>query len=85
MIEQDSRDHKQDKISQIYQSGPPFSDSPTVFPHRKGLLLGLGSQKSKQEPSIFLKIKSKHCQVISSKFPKSFRSAGDLVVFYDFL
>ena len=30
---------------------------------------------------IFLKIQSKHRQVISSKFPKNFRGAGDLVVF----
>ena len=40
--------------------------------------------QNKKEPSIFLKIQSKHRQVISSKFPESFRGAGDLVVFYDF-
>ena len=38
--------------------------------------------QSEKEASIFLKIESKHCQVISSKFSKSFRGAGDLV-FYD--
>ena len=38
----------------------------------------------KTEPSIFLKIESKHRQVISSKFPKSFRGAGDLVVLGNF-
>ena len=40
--------------------------------------------QNKNEPWIFLKIQSKHRQVISSKFPKSFRDAGDLVVSYDF-
>ena len=37
-----------------------------------------------KEPSIFVKIKSKKRLMISSKFPKSFRGAGDLVVFYQF-
>ena len=41
-------------------------------------------QQNKKEPSIFLKIQSKHRQGISSKFRKSFRGAGDLMVFYDF-
>ena len=36
-----------------------------------------GLDRTKKEPSIFLKILSKHRQVISSKFPKSFRSARD--------
>ena len=40
--------------------------------------------KNKKEPSIFLKIESEHRQVISSKFPKSFRGARDLMVFYEF-
>ena len=34
--------------------------------------------------SIFLKIESEHRQAISSKLPKSFRGACDLVVYYDF-
>ena len=38
--------------------------------------------QNKKEPSVFLKIWWKHRQMISSKFPKSFRGAGDLVVFY---
>ena len=41
--------------------------------------------QNKKEPSIFLRIQSKHRQVISSKFPKSFRDAGDLVVLVEFL
>ena len=40
--------------------------------------------QNKKEASIFLKIQSKHRQVISSKFPKSFRDAGELMVFYLF-
>ena len=40
--------------------------------------------QNKKEPSIFAKLQSKHRQVISSKFPKRFRDAGDLVMFYDF-
>ena len=40
--------------------------------------------QKKKEPSIFLKIQSKHRQVISSKFPESFWGDGDFVVFYDF-
>ena len=40
--------------------------------------------QNKKEPPIFLKIQSEYRQVISSKFPKSFRGAHDLVVFYDF-
>ena len=40
--------------------------------------------KNKKEPSISPKVDSKHLQVISSKFPKSFRGADDLVVFYEF-
>ena len=40
--------------------------------------------KNEKEPSIFLKIQSKHRQVISSKLPKSFSGAGDLVVFCEF-
>ena len=36
-----------------------------------------------KDPSIFVKIKSKKRLMISSKFPKSFRGAGDLVVFYE--
>ena len=40
--------------------------------------------QNKKEPSIFLKNQSKHRQVISSKFSKSFRGAGDLVVLYEF-
>ena len=39
--------------------------------------------QNKKEPWIFVKILSKHRQVISSKFPRSFRDARDLVVFYD--
>ena len=39
--------------------------------------------QNEKKPSIFLKTESKHRQVISSKFPKSFRDAGDLVMFYD--
>ena len=41
--------------------------------------------RTKKEPSIFLKIESENRQMISSKFPKSFRGAGDLVVLGDFL
>ena len=41
--------------------------------------------QNKIEPSIFLKIKSEHSQVISSKIPNSFRGARDLVVFGEFL
>ena len=33
----------------------------------------------------FLKKNSKHHRVISSKFPKSFRGAGDLMVLGEFL
>ena len=40
--------------------------------------------QNEKEPSNFLKFQSKHRQVISSEFPKSFRGARDLVVFYDF-
>ena len=39
---------------------------------------------SKKEPSIFLKIELKHRELISSKFPKTFRGADDFVMFYDF-
>ena len=45
--------------------------------------VGLGPE-NKQEPSISVKIQSEHREVISIKFPKSFRGAGDLVVFYNF-
>ena len=45
---------------------------------------GQGLDRRKKEPSISLKINSKHHQVISSKFPKSFTGGSDLVVFYDF-
>ena len=38
----------------------------------------------KKVPSIFLKIESEHRQVIWSMFPKSFRSAGDLMVLGEF-
>ena len=40
--------------------------------------------QNKKEPSTFLKIQSKHRQVISSEFSKSFRGARDLVLFYVF-
>ena len=43
-----------------------------------------GLDRAKTELSIFLKIESEYRQVISSKFPRSFRVAGGLVVFYDF-
>ena len=36
-----------------------------------------GFDRTKKEASIFVKIESKHFQVISCKFPKSFRGAGD--------
>ena len=39
--------------------------------------------ENKKESSMFLKIQSKHRQVILSKFPKSF-GAGNFVVFYIF-
>ena len=38
------------------------------------------TMQNQNKPSIFLKIQPKHRQVISSKFPKSFRGARDLVV-----
>ena len=41
--------------------------------------------QNKMEPSIFVKIQSKHRQVISSEFPKIFRGARDLVVLGEFL
>ena len=41
--------------------------------------------QNKKEPPIFLKIQSEYRQVISSKFPKSFRGAGALVVLGEFL
>ena len=41
--------------------------------------------RNKSEPSIFHEIWSEDRQVISSKFPKSFRGAGDFVVLGDFL
>ena len=41
--------------------------------------------QNQKKPSIFLKIQSKHRQVISSKFPKSFRGADELVVLGEFL
>ena len=41
--------------------------------------------QNKKKPSTFLEIQSKHRLVISSKFPKSFSGAGDLVVFHEFL
>ena len=40
--------------------------------------------ENRKEPSISRKLWSKHHQVIPSQFPKSFRGAGNLVVFYDF-
>ena len=40
--------------------------------------------QNKKEPSIFLKIESKHRQVISSKFLKSFKGAHNLMAFYEF-
>ena len=40
--------------------------------------------RNKKEPWIFLKIQEEHRQVISSKFPKSLRGAGDLVVLGEF-
>ena len=41
--------------------------------------------QNKKDPSIFLKVQTKHRKVISSKFPKSFRGDGDLVVLDDCL
>ena len=40
--------------------------------------------QNKEEPSICRKTRSKHRQVISSNYPKNFRGARDLVVFYKF-
>ena len=51
----------------------------TLFHYNSGL------DRRKKEPSIFLKIPSKHRQVISSKFPKSFMGACGLVVLGEFL
>ena len=39
--------------------------------------------QNRKEPSTFVKIQSEHRQVISNKFLKSFRSARDLVAFYE--
>ena len=39
--------------------------------------------QSEKGASILLKIQSKHRQVISDKFPKSFRGDDDLIVFYE--
>ena len=41
--------------------------------------------QNKKELSIFLKIQKEDRQVVSSKFPKSFGGACDLLVFHDFL
>ena len=51
---------------------------------RASLITDRAWTMQKKEPPIFLKIQSKHRQVISSKFPKSFRDARDVVVFYVF-
>ena len=48
------------------------------------LWVGLGPGK-KNDPSIFLEIRSKCLQVIPSNFPMSFGDARDLVVFDQFL
>ena len=39
--------------------------------------------QNNKETTTFLKIQLKYRQVISNKFPKSFRDAGDLVFFYE--
>ena len=52
--------------------------------HRRKVINRALTVQNKKDPSIFLKIQSKHRQVIPCKFPKSFRGAANLVVFYDF-
>ena len=49
------------------------------------IITQFGLDHTKKEPSIFLKIQSKHRQVTSSKFPKRFRGACDLVELGEFL
>ena len=57
----------------------------TILGHRKIMTMVCSKRMLfSQRSHILLKIESEHLQVISSKFPKSFRGAGDLVVFYDF-
>ena len=62
--------------------------SPTSKKNKTDFLLVLTTRawivQNKNQHSIFLKSQSKRRQVISSKFPKSFRCARDLVVLDEF-
>ena len=49
--------------------------------HRR--IRGIGPITSRQGSLIFLQIQSKHRQVISSKFPKTFRGTRDFMACYE--
>ena len=63
----------------VWNEGRDVSVSKFGFSHSR-FIMGRVWTVQKKELSIFLKIQSKHRQVISSRFPKSFRGAGDLVL-----